>query len=209
MMTSTFMQGLHGNFRVYIKVYIVVCFLFHFSDCDWQQFFVFKANKNKPEKICFRCGFFSTEELAGCKMPRRAEPATEADGLTLCPLEVSGGMSGRVLQHPVRVVCALVCLCCEVVHSAKDNIMSFPVVASKGDGGLSHLGFQLGVRCEVGHSVLSAPLPPDLEPGLLNSWPTQGQGAGSLASSGAVLPTHSLSSPWHVVFFLAPPPSAP
>ena len=75
-------------------------------------------------------------------MPRRAEPATEADGLTLCPLEVSGGMSGRVLQHPVRVVCALVCLCCEVVHSAKDNIMSFPMVASKGDGGLSHLGFQ-------------------------------------------------------------------
>lgn len=85
-------------------------------------------------------------------MPRRAEAAWEVDGLVLCfPSRSQEACQGMVSQHPWSVVCTQIHLCCETMPSAKESIRSVPMMDARGETGLSHPGFPLRVKWEVGH----------------------------------------------------------
>lgn len=89
-------------------------------------------------------------------------------------------------------------LFCEVVNSAKDNIMSIPVVEAKAQPS----GVPARRKGKVGHPTPPALLTRGL--GFLQGV-TQGPSSGSLPQPGAVLNARFPSSPRHV-FFLIPCP---
>lgn len=153
---------LSGSYGVLVKIYTFVCFWFHCSDCDLQQIFAFKANKNKSEFVFRLCQ--AARCPGGQRLPKKqmASSSARLRGLR------------RHAWHSLLSPCS----CAMCPDSFALRLWTQPRKTSRPslwwipwgrNQGLSHLEFPPGVKWEVGHHAL--PVPTCLGPGLLSSWP--------------------------------------